>query len=187
MPIIDPSTRVTGIAETSPGLVASVERIEKLGRPIWVLEGGYDPPVELGMQRGFVEVDWEREGQAGRPLRIPVTGSAVGDIQSNPARLILVAGRDAPERFEGSISLSSLLEGHRLKIEEARVSAGHEDLLQASFEPEAKDGAGRSRRWTVRLTTTAPLQESVLNGELSLKLDDPQNPKVVVPYVIHTR
>ncbi len=152
VPVLGPEIRVTEILDTSPELVATLAPIERVGNRLWVLEAGYDPPVEPGMQRGWVEVGVERDsGEATAPLRIPVIGTAVDDIVVSPTRLVFVAKRDSQEPSGAELKVTTLLKGHRFAIRQAEVLSEHGELLRTDFQPDRPDASGRSPSWRVQV------------------------------------
>jgi hypothetical protein len=170
-----------------PGVTAQLIKEIRLGRAVWVLEAGLEPPLERGPRNLELRIATEESpGVPGRELEVPLTATVVGDLATEPERLVFSAPRDAAQR--GSCELSSLLAGHRLRVTGVEVPADQREVLAARYEPVDPDDGGTSLGWRITLETRPPLPaQAVLAGKLLVQLDDPQHPSHVLEYVVHLR
>jgi hypothetical protein len=155
--------------------------------PVWVLTLHVEPPLARGPLRATLHVTTETApGVAGRDLEVPVTGTVVGDLVVDPARLVFRASRS--EASQASCELFSLLSGQRLRVTGIDVPAEQRGFVVAQSEPVEADDAGQSKRWRITLTTQPPLpDQELLTGKLLVHLDDPQHPELELEYVLHLR
>ena len=180
--------RIGEIIELPDGVHAELRNEQRLQRDVWILEAGFDPPLELGTRTAQVVLSvFDSNDEPARALPVPITAVAVDDIRPDPARLIVKAARDA--ETQALVRVKSLLAGHRFEILEAQLEESHAELLALSFEAEEADPSGRSASWSLNLRTRPPIevQDQMLQGHVRLRLDDPQHPEVEVPYVVHLR
>jgi len=181
--------RVTGLGELPPGVETSLAEEDRFGRAVWILEAGFTPPVELGLHAVKLALETEREdGTPGPEILVPLTGTAVPDVQSDPSRLVLVVSRNGGDPpAPAAVELHSLLPGHLLAVTAAAVEPRHADRLALTAEPIRPDDAGRAPRWRLRLELAGDPPDEFLSGIAVVRLDDPQTPVIEVPYVVHVR
>ena len=179
---------LTEVIDPPEGLRVELFREDVAGHAVWRVQVEVDPPVAPGGRTLPILVGTVSEdGTPGSPLRFPVTWDAVADVQTQPPRLAFPAKRDA--EAEAPATVATLLEGHRIRVVDARVSAEHAAFMDVGFSPVEPDSDGRSSRWSLLLKTRPPLPEGqdLLQGQIDIELDDPQNPEMSLPYVVHVR
>jgi hypothetical protein len=169
------------------GVFAQLTKEIRLGVPVWVLEAGLEPPLARGPRNLTLRIATEESpGVPGRDVSVPLVATVVGDLATEPERLVFAAPRDAAQR--GSCELASLLAGHRLRVTGVEVPAEQRELLAARYEPLDPDDGGTSLGWRITLETRPPLPaRETLAGKLLVHLDDSQHPSHVLEYVVHLR
>jgi hypothetical protein len=169
------------------GMFAELTKEIRAERPVWVLEAGLEPPLERGPRTATLRITTEESpGVPGREIEVPLTALVVGDLATEPERLVFSAHRAGAER--ASCELYSLLAGHRLQVTGLELPEARRAFLAARYEPLEADDGGTSLRWRITLETQPPLPaEDMLTGKLLVHLDDPQHPSHELEYVVHVR
>jgi hypothetical protein len=169
------------------GVFANITKEIRVGFPVWVVEAGLEAPLERGPRNLKLRIATEESpGMPGREVVVPLTATVVGDLATEPDRLVFSAPRDAAQR--GSCELHSLLAGQRLRVTGVELPAEQRGILSARYEPLDPDDGGTSVGWRITLETIPPLPEKELvTGKLLVRLDDPQNPSYQLEYVVHMR
>lgn len=169
------------------GVFAQLTKEIRLERPVWVLEAGLEAPLARGPRTETLRIATEeRPGVPGREIEVPLTATIVGDLATEPERLVFSAPRDAAQR--ASCEFFSLLAGQRLRVTGFELPEDQRVFLDARYEPLDPDDGGTSLRWRITLETRPPVPaEEMLTGKLLLRLDDPQHPNHELEYVVHLR
>lgn len=162
--------KLTGIERASSGVTATVSFDEGVVPDQWTLNVELAAPVERGPIERFVEIGTtgaRGEGR-GHPVRVPIVGTGVPDVELRPERLIFV-GLAADTAAE--VQLFGHLAGQRLRVLGVRPDAAADGLIVATAEPLAADDSGKSPQWRIRarLAKDAP---SELAGVLTLETDE---------------
>jgi len=175
------------LGELPPGVHAELRREERFGSPVWIVEAGFDPPLQPGPLRAELSLSTRTPaGEPGRAVTFPMTAQVVEDLISEPERIVFAANREDPGT--ATAELRSLLAGQRLRVLDVRVPPEQAAWLTARAEPVDADASGASARWRISLATLDPLpDEPLLRGELEVLLDDPQNPRFALAYAVHLR
>ncbi|MCK6446271.1 MAG: DUF1573 domain-containing protein [Planctomycetes bacterium] len=162
--------KLTGIESSSHGVTATVSFDEGVVPDQWTLNVELAAPVERGPIDGYVEIGTtgpRGEGR-GKPVRVPIVGTGVPDIELRPERLIFVglAANTAAE-----VQLFGHLAGQRLRVLGVQPDAAADGLIVATAEPLAADDSGKSPQWRIRarLAKDAPNE---LVGVLKLETDE---------------
>ncbi|MCE9594949.1 MAG: DUF1573 domain-containing protein [Planctomycetes bacterium] len=175
--------RLTGIERASPGVVAAVSHDDGVVPDQWNLSVDVGAPIELGMFERFVEIatTGPRGEGVGKPMRVPIVGNGVPDLEVRPTKLIF-AGLKAETTAE--VELLGHLAGQRLRVLGLRPDARGEGLVFATAEPEFADDSGRSPRWRIRarLAAEAPAD---LAGILTVETDELG--EIAIPYAVAPR
>lgn len=169
------------------GVFATLTHEIRQGVPLWTLEAGLEAPLARGPRTATLRIATEeRPGVPGRELEVPLTASVVGDLASEPERLVFAAPRDLTAR--GNCELHSLLAGQRLRVTGIELPEAQREHLSARFEPVDPDDGGTSLQWRIVLETHPPLPATeMLAGKMLVRLDDPQHPSHELEYVVHLR
>jgi hypothetical protein len=171
---------LTGIARTSPGLVATLSRDDGVVPDQWTLSVDVAAPVPRGALDRFVELatTGPRGEGVGKPVRVPIVGNGVPDLEVRPTKLIF-AGLGAETSAE--VELIGHLAGQRLRVLGLRPDARGEGLLSVTAEPARADDSGRSPRWRIRarLLAEAPAD---LAGVLTVETDELGS--LEIPYAV---
>ena len=183
--------RITGVREVPPGVVAELRESElsRPGFPVWVLEAGFAPPLELGRHAATIILDTEGdEGVPTAPVEIQIAGTAVADLRLHPSRLVLRPGQGASDPEDPSAALigaqlETFLPGHRFGVTGFQILGEAAEHLEFVAEPVLPDARGQSTHWNLRLSTRTPGPNGSFTGTVRLELDDPQHPTIDLPYV----
>ncbi len=169
------------------GVFAALTKEIRFERPVWVLEAGLEAPLTRGPRSATLRIATEQSpGVPGREIEVPLTATIVGDLATEPERLVFSAPRDAAQR--ASCEFFSLLAGQRLRVTGLELPEDQRALLGARYEALDPDDGGTSLRWRITLETLPPLPaQEMLTGKLLLNLDDPQHPSHELEYVVHLR
>jgi len=175
------------LQELPQGVTAELTFEERNFMPLWTLKAGLHPPLERGPRTLTLRIATHDEtGAPGEILEVPLTAQVVGDLASDPSRIVFKAGADVPA--EGSLELFSLLPGQRLKVRAVEVPEERRAWLAAEAVPLEPDAAGSSARWRIVLRATPPHPpEKTQAGRLRVRLDDPQHPEHLLDFVVHLR
>ena len=175
------------LRELPPGLTAELTFEERNFRPVWTLAAALQPPLERGPRALTLHIETlDENGAPGRDLEVPLTAQVVGDLASDPSRIVFKAEAGAPA--EGTLELFSLLPGQRLKVRAVEVPEEQRAWLAAEAVPLEPDGAGASERWRIVLRATPPHPEGKSHsGRVRVLLDDPQHPEQLLDFVVHVR
>jgi len=180
--------RVDALVDVPDDVDASITYEERLGRNVWVLHAGLKPPVPLGRQCRYLKVSTvDRDGKPYRPLEIGLTANVTEDVLAEPPRLVVLTDRGAADPSVVKSRVSSQLSGDRIRVTDAHLEGQHLTGLSLSYVPDDPDDSGRSTSWTVELQAVAPAQEDLLQGAVVVTLDEPNLPKVEIPFVVHVR
>lgn len=175
------------LGELPPGVTAELSFEERNFMPLWTLKASLEPPLERGPRTLTLRIGTRDEnGEPGRDLEVPLTAQVVGDLATDPSRIVFKLEGSTPA--EGALELFSLLPGQRLKILEVEVPEDRRAWLAAEAVALEPDESGRSERWRIRLRATPPVPEGkVHSGRLLVRLEDPQHPVFELDYVVHVR
>ena len=179
-----PTASVVGIGETPPDVRATIHEEDVFGSPLWVVEVELIPPLEPGpLSRTFDILTDDGDGTEAAPVRAHVLGHVVEDVDWSPLRL--VARPPAPGAApEAEVEVFSHVPGMRFALSDPRLEGEGADELEVAVLPIARDPAGRSAGWRVRLKAPgAPFAPR--SGTLRLALDDPARPEIAIDYTIY--
>jgi uncharacterized protein DUF1573 len=175
--------RVVGVLSAPAELeVALLPQPPALGREVWKLSVQWLPPVPEGNQTRKIELRTTGEhGEGeGRPLEVGVTLLGIPDIVCLPARLYFDT---AQTPYVSEIELWCRVPGQRIRVADQRVEGSSSEQLRCVCTAVDPDERGRSVRWRIRLHADPALGVTPLTGKVTLVLDDPQVPEVVIPFV----
>ncbi|MEW6072249.1 MAG: DUF1573 domain-containing protein [Planctomycetota bacterium] len=186
VPIADRGHRITGIAETPPGMEVELAHEVRFEIPVWVVTARLLPPLSRGLHTGRIRLATATAGgEPYRPVEIPFRAEAVEDVQVDNRLVFRVAPGDSGSAG-ARVEIYSLLAGQRLRIVGAELAPEHREDLALEWEPREPDAEGRSERWFLALRPRRPFPaETVLIGTAVVALDDPQTPRVEVSYAVH--
>jgi hypothetical protein len=176
--------QVAGVASVPDGLEAVVTESYQLGVTAWNLEVRAVPPVKAGYavhQVLLATTGPEGEGE-GEPFAVEVRVNGVPDLEVRPTRLLL-RPPGAGELARAEVQLFSHLPGQRMRVLDAELEGPFADELLIELRADHPDDDGRSSTWTVVLSAPRDLGPDPIAGTLTLTLDDPQHPELVVPYL----
>jgi hypothetical protein len=176
------------LVDVPAGVSADLVKEIRNGMPLWTLRARMEAPLERGPRSHVLRIATEEEpGVPGRDIEVPLTATVVGDLSSEPERMVFAAERGMAT--SGTFELYSRLGGHRLRVTAVEVPLDQQEWLEARIEPLEPDDDGASLRCSVTLETLPPLPagKPMLTGELVLTLDDPQHPTHRIGYVVHLR
>ncbi len=182
-PVLPSGEQVLGVLEAPDGVVTRIEPRELGGVTLWRLYARIEPPVAMGYHEKWLRVKTSGPGGVGegRPLDVKLRWTGVSDVEVAPARMLFLRNGAAGQEL-ASAELITHMPGHRLKVLGHSLRGADESLLRVAIEPYAPDASGRATRWRIALEPSAPLS-GALEGVLVLELDDPQWPRVEVPFV----
>lgn len=182
-PMLPSGELVLDVLEAPQGVSVRIEPRELAGVPIWRLSARVEAPTRLGYQEHWIKLRTSGPGGEGegRPLSVKLRWTGAPDVEIAPARLLFL--RSGPEGQERALGeLVTHMPGHRLKVVAHSLAGPDAAKVSASIAPLAPDETGRAARWSIALDPLAPLS-GALNGVLVLELDDPQYPRLEVPFV----
>lgn len=183
----------TGVVNVPAGFEVTLEESYYLGNTSWDLKARVLPPVDLGFAEHLIALTTVYDdGLPGPDFELPLRITGVPDLELTPTRLVLrelpaaptSPGGPAPASAIGAeVVLASNLGGHRINVSNPRLEGPLADLLEVELVPASPDDALRSPSWTVRLTATGALPDGQQVGTLTLDTDDPEHPRLEIPYL----
>jgi hypothetical protein len=172
-----------GVLDAPPNVEAALEPGERLGGVNWKLSARVKPPLALGSveQKIVLRASGKDGAGEGEPFEVPLRYTVVEDVEVVPARILVARLRpDAPE--VGSAELLAHMPGHRLLVVSSALVGPGAESLAASVTPVDPDSEGRSARWTIEIAPKSGAAATSSSGTLVLALDDPQFPRIEVPF-----
>lgn len=175
--------KLTGIERASPGVLATLTFDEGVVPEQWTLGVELAAPIERGPFERFVEVATSGPGGVGvgKPVRVPIVGVGVPDVELRPERLILVG---LTVGTAGEVELFGHLSGQRLRVLSIRPDAQADGLILATAEPAAADDEGKSAHWRIRARLVADSPHE-LAGTLTIETDELGS--LALPYAVAAR
>lgn len=182
-PMLPSGESVLDVLEAPEGVSVRIEPRDLAGVPIWRVHARVEAPTPLGYHERWIKLRTSGPGGEGegRPLSVKLRWTGAPDVEIAPARLLFL--RNGPAGEERALAeLMTHMPGHRLKVVAHSLLGPDAGKVSASIEPLAPDEHGRATRWSIALDPLAP-SSGELNGVLVLELDDPQHPRLEVPFV----
>ncbi|MDF1800785.1 MAG: DUF1573 domain-containing protein [Planctomycetota bacterium] len=181
-----PAGRLTGVGELPEGVTATLRQseISTIENPVWVLDAGFLPPVQLGRQAATILVETAApDGTPTAPIEIQIAGNGVPDVNISPSRFVMRPGLGAESGSVVDGELETFLEGHRFRVTAFTIQGEAADHLEFQADPVLPDARGQSTRWLLKLSTREPGPTGAFTGTVVLELDDPQYATLEIPYV----
>jgi hypothetical protein len=172
IPVGDSGASLVGVGKLPPGVRADLIAEPLYGSTLWTLQVTLEPPLAPGpvLQR-FDLMAEDTEGLPYPPFPIEVHAYAVEDVDWSPQRFLMRNASVADRPLEATIELYSLLAGDRLLVTGAHLEGEGTERLALKFEPNLRDAAGRSERWTLRLTPQQPFGDRIVRGKAVVELE----------------
>jgi hypothetical protein len=173
---------IEGVLTKSPGLEVTVSPQSRFGKELWVVEAILLPPLNPGPWQGEIELATRGPEGPARSFKIPLRAQIVADIVVQPATLGF--SPFSPARgATATAQLLSLVPGRRIKILSAEIKGSLPPGLELGFEAIQVDNLGRAERWGLILKAPPSYPRQRVLGQLVFELDDPDQPRVEVPFI----
>jgi hypothetical protein len=176
--------RLVDVLEAPEGVEAQLTNEQHAGGEVWILSVRVEPPLPLGYYEKPIRLrttGLDGKGD-GHPFEVPLRYYAVTDVEVMPATVLVTrAAPGAPMRGEGELYVR--LPGARLLVTSHSFTGEHADAMQATISAVTPDTNGRSARWHIEITPPADLTNAPQSGVLVLDTDDPQFPRIEVPWL----
>lgn len=182
-PMLPSGEAVLDVLEAPEGVSVRIEPRDLAGVPIWRLYARVEAPTPHGYHERWIKLRTSGPGGEGegRPLAVKLRWTGAPDVEIAPARLLFL--RSGPAGEERALAeLITHMPGHRLKVVSHSLTGPDAEKVSASISPLAPDEQGRSARWSIALDPLS-IPSGALSGVLVLELDDPQHPRLEVPFV----
>lgn len=179
--------RLVQLKEVPQGVEANLieSSASSQASPIWELTASFLPPIEKRRQAATLVISTlAPDGEPGPDLELTMAGTGVDDVSIRPQRLIL---RPNPRDTSGTVSVSaelvSRLPGHAFRVTGYSIQGDQSDSLSLSAEAFESVSNGSSPRWNLTLETRTLPTATSFSGMIIIELDDPQYPRIELPYV----
>lgn len=173
------TARIVGPLDVPEDLRVETRYEPVLDRNRWITTISLRPPHDLGrLERSWTMSTELVDGSAGQPYEMRLEATIAPDVEVLPPRLY-VRGAEA-----GLGEIQSHVDGQRLRVVRVEVRGDAAESLRLEHEPRHPDADGRSSRWILRLSPLDGGGQLRGGGVVVIDLDDPQVPRLEVPYVL---
>ena len=180
----DSGARLVELVDVPADVRATLTLGEIVGKDVWRLSVRVEAPLKLGYQERTLKLTTtgpEAAGQ-GKPLYVKVRWTGADDFEVVPNRLMFLRGAQG-EGERAEVELISHAAGQLFKVLRSELQGAEAAHFDTTIEAASPDALGRANRVRVTLRPKAELGQRAANGVLVLELDDPQFPRVEVPYL----
>ncbi|MBL8860196.1 MAG: DUF1573 domain-containing protein [Planctomycetes bacterium] len=174
---------IRSITHVEGPFTADLQESVAQGEKFWILTATAAPGLPLGPVKGSVTLSTTRddgEGE-GAAFSVPILAQIVNDIVVNPGVLQLV-NVDRARGAEMRAELLVLVPGGKIRVLAARLEGTASGELELIANPIDPDDEGRARVHEIVFKAGAALNTADFRGLAVFETDDPNMPRVTVPY-----